>query len=1190
LSVATVLVLLSAVAFAQFDSENVSLIGRLPYGQCDAAFGDSNYAYIGNGSVLEVLDISIPGSPVKVGEFITESRIYDIHVSDNYACIANWSDGFKIIDVSDPAAPTEAASMNFEGQCWKVSVFDSFAYVGNDTLGLRIIDISDPTSPVLVGTFNPGGTVKIECAQIIDSLAYVATYQSGMYILDISDPSSPDMIGYCPTTHLYGSYDICVANDIAYLPEFQYGLCIIDVSDPYSPTEIGYFDTPGSASSIEIVGDYAYVADGESGLYIIDVSNPISPDSVAILDTEYAIAFNIHDSSLYLADRNGGFKIIDIDNPTSPTLTGFYKTGGYQQDVYVSNNRAYVAEGDRGLSIIDITNPYSPTEISNFDTEYASKVHGSGDYVYVNDDGDLLIIDVSDPYAPTQVGFWPGGVRAIYAFGNHVYLGGSPDLRILDVSDPGSPNLVSTLDGLSGSPRGIYVAPGYVYLANRWGGLRIIDISNPSYPTEVGYYGQIEDAQSVYVNDNYAYVSDIYVGLLKVIDISDPYTPHEVATVSAQPFLRDVDGSGDFVYALGDWAGVYVFDVSGPTNPMEVGYFNTGGYARGIYAEGPAIFVADGGCGFYILLNEAPTRSFVSIEANLPPLAYSSVDWGDYDSDGDLDILLTGLVETPFSIVYRNDGNNAFTLKANLIPLSGGSGEWGDYDNDGDLDVLLTGKSGNTAHSLIYRNDGEESFININAQLIPVGIGSAAWGDYDNDGDLDALLTGFDGTMDHSLVYRNDGNDIFTNIETNFTPVGSGDVDWGDYDNDGDLDILLTGRDASRAYTIIYRNDNNGDFLETQQNLQPMWDNTAEWVDYDNDGDLDIFLTGRGDLANAKYTKIYRNDANDIFTDTYVSLPPTSEGAGCWGDYDNDGDFDLLLMGWNNTYRDQTKLYRNDKDGLFTEITNDLIDIVVSAAQWGDHDNDGDLDLIMTGYDREYVLYSKIYRNDGTVFNTGPDVPTNLSSSFENGTLTLSWAPATDDETPLPGLSYNLRVGTTPEGDEIMSSHSDNCTGYRRLSGMGNVQKDTSWTIYDLDPRGTYYWAVQTVDAAYAGSNWASSNVTSIYDHEVEIPDHFSLSQNYPNPFNSSTTIHFSLPHMNFVTLKVYNILGEEVATLVSKNMEKGRYNIEWDASDLPSGVYYYQLQVGYPGQGSLNGSKQQEQHFTKTKKLILLK
>ena len=113
-----------------------------------------------------------------------------------------------------------------------------------------------------------------------------------------------------------------------------------------------------------------------------------------------------------------------------------------------------------------------------------------------------------------------------------------------------------------------------------------------------------------------------------------------------------------------------------------------------------------------------------------------------------------------------------------------------------------------------------------------------------------------------------------------------------------------------------------------------------------------------------------------------------------------------------------------------------------------------------------------------------------------------------------------------------------------------------------------------------------SEMVTSVENHSTEIPMNFSLNQNYPNPFNPTTTFKFSLPKSGFVTLKVFNVLGEEVAKLVNKDLGVGTYTTQWDASKFGSGVYYYRLQVTpwRDGATALTGS------FVETKKLLLLR
>lgn len=152
-------------------------------------------------------------------------------------------------------------------------------------------------------------------------------------------------------------------------------------------------------------------------------------------------------------------------------------------------------------------------------------------------------------------------------------------------------------------------------------------------------------------------------------------------------------------------------------------------------------------------------------------------------------------------------GLSAPTTPFTEIPISipgiGGGGcefAWGDYDNDGDLDVLLLGYTGIGPISRIYRNDGEGIFTDIGANLANSGGGTVVWGDYDNDGDLDVLSTGFYEWY-RSEVYRNEQGQ-FVAINAGLFPLVNSAADWGDYDNDGDLDILITG-EASDYYDNI---------------------------------------------------------------------------------------------------------------------------------------------------------------------------------------------------------------------------------------------------------------------------------------------------------------------------------------------------------------------------------------------------
>jgi hypothetical protein len=485
-----------------------------------------------------------------------------------------------------------------------------------------------------------------------------------------------------------------------------------------------------------------------------------------------------------------------------------------------------------------------------------------------------------------------------------------------------------------------------------------------------------------------------------------------------------------------------------------------------------------------------PPPAFTTIGAGLPAVSGGSVAWGDYDNDGDLDALLTGNTGSRFSGIYRNDTGTFNEIGAGLPGVDRSSAAWGDYDNDGDLDILLTGDTGSGFLSRVYRNDGGGIFADIGAGLPGVADGSVAWGDYDNDGDLDILLTGDTGSGFASLVYRNDGNGAFSNVNAALPQVSGSSLAWRDYDNDGDLDILLTGDTGSGYTSAVYRND-AGAFSDIGAGLPGVHNGSVAWGDYDNDGDPDILLTG--DTGSGFISRVYRN-SNGVFDNIHPALPKVSESSVAWGDYDNDGDLDIMLTGDTGS-GSVSGIYRNDA-GTFIDIGAELPGAHSSSVAWGDYDNDGRLDLLFTG-DTGYGPVSSVYHNNGTTANTPPNAPGGLAATWSADSVTLSWTTASDDHTPNHGLGYNLRIGTSPGGSEITSAMAETGTGYRRVPALGNTDQSLSWTL--LSPPPTLYWSVQAVDGAFAGSPFAPEKVSvrpffSVQASDSTFEDHINIA------------------------------------------------------------------------------------------------
>ena len=233
---------------------------------------------------------------------------------------------------------------------------------------------------------------------------------------------------------------------------------------------------------------------------------------------------------------------------------------------------------------------------------------------------------------------------------------------------------------------------------------------------------------------------------------------------------------------------------------------------------------------------------------------------------------------------------------------------WGDYDNDGNLDIYIANEG---PPNVLYRNNGDGTFTNVARQAGVADIndgGGVAFGDYDDDGDLDLCVANLFGAP--NVLYRNNGDGTFTDV-TAFAGVGdSGNghgVVFADYDNDLDMDILLINQGEAN---VLYRNNGDGTFTDISREAGIVGPGPTRGVavgDLDNDGDLDIYM------ANTNRANIlYSNNGDGTFSDITLNAGVGDTGGGlgvALGDYDNDNDLDIYVVNWDHQ---ANFLYRNN--------------------------------------------------------------------------------------------------------------------------------------------------------------------------------------------------------------------------------------------------------------------------------------
>lgn len=603
---------------------------------------------------------------------------------------------------------------------------------------------------------------------------------------------------------------------------------------------------------------------------------------------------------------------------------------------------------------------------------------------------------------------------------------------------------------------------------------------------------------------------------------------------------------------------------------------------------------------FFIILISAPTlisQNFSKTELEFPGFTGGNIIWGDYNNDGFLDILFAGgpYPWNGFSTIYTNNGDGTFTLNQNsfLLKLSNGAGAWVDVNNDGLLDIIISGyyQLLQRPETKVYINNGDGTFSQSSNNITGMYYASIACADFDNNGTIDFVLSGLDKYFNpNSKLYSNLGNGQFEEVAVNLVGVWQGSAAWGDFNNDGTLDLVIAGKDdidnnISKGVTKLYRNNGDGTFTEVQTNIAGIFTGSVSWGDYNNDGLLDLLVTGDRKFElygfDAAFTAIYKNMGNETFEKADIELPGMINSTGIWADVNNDGNIDILLSGSNSASGIEpfTKLFLNDGSGNFAASEDSLEQLALSVASWGDFNNNGKLDLMLAGYDKDnqtYVTY--LYENISSTTNSRPSIPTGLNEEISVDIVKLIWNESFDPETGTESITYNLRVGTSPGASDIYSAMSSQESGLRSIPAFGNTNHNTSWQIRGLEP-GEYYWSVQAVDNGFLASEFASEKTftiespTSVDDGIIALQ--YELKANYPNPFNPSTRIVYSIPSNEFVKLRVLDVLGREVVTLVNEEKAGGVYEIDFNASNLSSGIYIYKIQAG---------------NFVESRKMMLVK
>ncbi len=512
-------------------------------------------------------------------------RTHDIAIAGKYAYVgtlASTNDfGIEIYDISDPSQPIHSGSA-IGDRVEYIVISDTTAFaIAESPTTIHALDISNPQSPSTIGSLPIPGS--LDSAVLNGSSLYVATYshsslERGIYVIDVSDPSA--MIQTDRLTFDGYSDKMAFLNDTLFHYAYPTGLSVYDCTVPTAPKLLTVYEESRFGNLFAAGENLLYANHDDDRVCAIDVSNPEAIQVLGEVDMPTLLDY-VRDGNIGYGGGYDGLYMFDLTDPTNPTNLGSIDSPTEAHSVSVHNGLVFLAGPGNGLDILEINHtraspllsqiPPRPGRISNF-SERAIARHG--DTVYLWHTGsrslgdELLRIDVSDPASPVVLGAVALRATDIQFSDQHVHIvvpTHSEGYTIFEVQDPNTWNPVGSLN-LPGWDLELRDQMAFMAGDNN-STLVVVDISDPTNPTQIGSLQHAISGYSIELSGNAAFLIDYGEPTLLTVDVSVPTTPSATSTTQLPGEVFDIELVDNWLYAIGR-NDIYTLDVSNPATPI----------------------------------------------------------------------------------------------------------------------------------------------------------------------------------------------------------------------------------------------------------------------------------------------------------------------------------------------------------------------------------------------------------------------------------------------------------------------------------------------------------------------------------------------------------------------------------------------------------------------------------------------
>jgi photosystem II stability/assembly factor-like uncharacterized protein len=1060
-----------------------------------------------------------------------------------------------ILDGSDPAnLQLLTDTMRTEGLVYDIAYDDATQrlYLACGYGGFEIWDVQNPYQPFRYTNFTViyfDVPVPVEHVQIRNNIAVVECSWGFVRSINVADPYNPYQVDVVismgnPSHRIYAEPEDYV-HTTGYDGYFRF---YMDAAGYFSPVG-SKFISFGSAFEIFATHSLAFLGVGSS-VYILDLNNGSFP-ALGYIDLNGISHIGARNNLVYITNSDG-LHIWDVSNPSNPLLVSNTTTSNLPSDFVIAGNYLYAAEYEEGFEIIDISDPEYPFIAGSYQAlNLTWDVLIDGDYAYLShlDDG-VLITDLSNLDYPVLAAQYdtPGLSYNLTIMDNLLFVADlDGGLRIADITDPSDPVEISSVQGFNALL--VEVEGNYAYVTDRiiyqHDNLRIFDISNTSNPVQLSVTSIPGYVDGLEFYNNYLFMAAGDAGL-RIVDVTNPVNPVTVTTLSLDANVESVSIRNDYAYVAtldfsGSNDGFYILDITDPVNPAEIGSYT-------FTALSPFDVEVSG--DFAYLTNDHDLAAFlISDPANpvyLESIKTPNVFFSEYAADS---LILLAEREAGLQIyknVHFNDPGGALEWHTQLTGIEGGF-------NSVFFTDLNNGWAAGYAGTLYSTTDG-----------------GSDWTEQISGTSEDITSIYFSGSQtgwfvgSSGIIFNTQDGGVTWQQQTSGTSSDLFDISFADDMNGwavGDEVILHTTNGGSgwtmQSFPSGYFNGfSSVDFVDLMNGWIADGAEVGTILKTTDGGSSWIFRSG---LSIYPLVAVdFVNENTGYCVGVFGAILKTTDGGNNWIAQPDPPPHDWLYgvsflneeTGWAvgfdgkviNTSNGGT-LWEQQTSGTIAQLNS--VYFIDQTHGWAAGEDPSSGNGVIIKYSMGIV----------------PVELTSFSASADNNNVTLIWETAAEtNNSGFEVLRQSLFEDIENAGWERI--------GFVEGKGTTTGLKNYSFLDENLEP-GKYNYRLKQID--YNGS-WR-------YSGEIEVnllsPVEFSLEQNYPNPFNPATTIRYSIPATVNVELKVLDILGRDVKTLINGVKNAGYYEVRFNAAGMASGVYFYRLKAG---------------EYIKTGKMLLLR